>query len=459
MHNTFSASTHPITHTVEHSQNHFTSLCSNTQQLQAKSEPSVHSLLKPISPTARNNLSPTNYKLTMEHIPDIDDMEIGHINQIHDIGDITGIDINFNTLGDVDDRSTTAPITATTTTTTTATTTNTAITASTNTMSANGDSALNNQEHGKMEDNEGNDGDGNHQHTEYVNHNDRIRNSEDVRIGEEKHEMQDDGEDGGVNSLEEMHEIPMGMDIGNQHIGVDDDEEEGDDGIGEEEEEEEEDDEDDEDDEEGEGAFDDDLDDELGEPSGAFANVGQGLVGKYKNLMMQYWQNTIDSIERDEHDFKNHQLPLARIKKVMKTDEEVKMISAEAPILFAKGCDIFITELTMRAWIHAEENKRRTLQKSDIAAALQKSDMFDFLIDIVPREEEKRKKSQFGASLEQDMEDQSQQPQQQSQQQKQESAPEEVNDYEEYQQVPQQQGYFQQGFQTDGSTQAQYYQQ
>lgn len=64
------------------------------------------------------------------------------------------------------------------------------------------------------------------------------------------------------------------------------------------------------------------------------------------------------------------------------------MISAEAPILFAKGCDIFITELTMRAWIHAEENKRRTLQRSDIASALGRSDMFDFLIDIVPRDPE-----------------------------------------------------------------------
>lgn len=133
--------------------------------------------------------------------------------------------------------------------------------------------------------------------------------------------------------------------------------------------------------------------DEFG-AGGAFANVGQGLDGRYKNMMMQYWQETINSIEHDEHDFKNHQLPLARIKKVMKTDEDVRMISLELPILFAKGCDIFITELTMRAWIHAEENKRRTLQRSDIAALLQKSDMFDFLIDIVPREEEKPKKNQ-----------------------------------------------------------------
>lgn len=103
--------------------------------------------------------------------------------------------------------------------------------------------------------------------------------------------------------------------------------------------------------------------------------------------MTTYWQHVINHLESDNHDYKIHQLPLARIKKVMKADPEVKMISAEAPILFAKGCDIFITELTMRAWIHAEDNKRRTLQRSDIAAALSKSDMFDFLIDIVPREE------------------------------------------------------------------------
>ncbi|CAO3647057.1 unnamed protein product [Mucor hiemalis] len=63
------------------------------------------------------------------------------------------------------------------------------------------------------------------------------------------------------------------------------------------------------------------------------------------------------------------------------------MISAEAPVLFAKGCEIFITELTKRAWVHAEENKRRTLQRSDIATAISKTDMCDFLIDIVPREE------------------------------------------------------------------------
>ena len=49
---------------------------------------------------------------------------------------------------------------------------------------------------------------------------------------------------------------------------------------------------------------------------------------------------------------------------------------------------VFIAELTCRAWLIAESNKRRTLQKSDVAAAIGLSDMFDFLIDILPRDDE-----------------------------------------------------------------------
>merc|ERR1719361_1396716 len=63
------------------------------------------------------------------------------------------------------------------------------------------------------------------------------------------------------------------------------------------------------------------------------------------------------------------------------------MISAEAPVLFAKAAEMFIHELTMRAWIHTEDNKRRTLQRNDIAMAITKYDQFDFLIDIVPRDD------------------------------------------------------------------------
>ena len=38
------------------------------------------------------------------------------------------------------------------------------------------------------------------------------------------------------------------------------------------------------------------------------------------------------------------------------------MIASETPILFAKAAELFIKELTLRAWITTSESKRRTLQ-------------------------------------------------------------------------------------------------
>ncbi|KAJ6365890.1 hypothetical protein OIU77_002453 [Salix suchowensis] len=102
--------------------------------------------------------------------------------------------------------------------------------------------------------------------------------------------------------------------------------------------------------------------------------------------LQMFWINQLQEIEQTA-DFKNHSLPLARIKKIMKADEDVRMISAEAPVIFAKACEMFILELTLRSWIHTEENKRRTLQKNDIVAAISRTDVFDFLVDIIPRDE------------------------------------------------------------------------
>ncbi|XP_020210452.1 nuclear transcription factor Y subunit C-2 [Cajanus cajan] len=85
--------------------------------------------------------------------------------------------------------------------------------------------------------------------------------------------------------------------------------------------------------------------------------------------------------------FKTPNMPLSRIRKIMKADEDVRMISAETPMVFAKACEMFIQELTIRAWANAEENKKKTLQKSDIASAITKNDMFDFLVDIFPRDD------------------------------------------------------------------------
>ncbi len=63
------------------------------------------------------------------------------------------------------------------------------------------------------------------------------------------------------------------------------------------------------------------------------------------------------------------------------------MISSEAPILFSKACELFVLDLTMRAWAHTETGNRRTLQRSDVAEAIADSEAFDFLLDLVPKDE------------------------------------------------------------------------
>ena len=108
-------------------------------------------------------------------------------------------------------------------------------------------------------------------------------------------------------------------------------------------------------------------------------------------IYFSYIRN-LDDLEK----FKDQKLPLARIKKIMKSDEDVRvsfkrkfnfqMISAEAPILFAKACEMFIVEMTHKAYFYAAKNNRKTLQRNDISAAIVDTEIYDFLLDTIPNE-------------------------------------------------------------------------
>ncbi|NXS75244.1 NFYC factor, partial [Pandion haliaetus] len=99
--------------------------------------------------------------------------------------------------------------------------------------------------------------------------------------------------------------------------------------------------------------------------------------------LQSFWPRVMEEIRNlTVKDFRVQELPLARIKKIMKLDEDVKMISAEAPVLFAKAAQIFITELTLRAWIHTEDNKRRTLQHACGADVSARGGLLD--VDLFP---------------------------------------------------------------------------
>jgi nuclear transcription factor Y, gamma len=107
-----------------------------------------------------------------------------------------------------------------------------------------------------------------------------------------------------------------------------------------------------------------------------------------QSSLQEFWTHAAQQIQnlqnQTEQDFKTHNdLPLARIKRIMKSDEDVRMISAEAPVLFAKACELFIIDISVRSWNYSQLHKRRTLQKEDVKEAIQKTDVFDFLVDVI----------------------------------------------------------------------------
>eukprot|EP00540_Astrosyne_radiata_P018052 CAMPEP_0116866780 /NCGR_PEP_ID=MMETSP0418-20121206/26240_1 /TAXON_ID=1158023 /ORGANISM="Astrosyne radiata, Strain 13vi08-1A" /LENGTH=369 /DNA_ID=CAMNT_0004502495 /DNA_START=64 /DNA_END=1173 /DNA_ORIENTATION=- len=126
---------------------------------------------------------------------------------------------------------------------------------------------------------------------------------------------------------------------------------------------------------------------ETGEETTPSATSPQFLA-KLSSTLHTFWTEQLQLVQQlppsTEQDFKTHNdLPLARIKRIMKSDEDVRMISAEAPVLFAKACELFILELTLRSWSFSQHHKRRTLQKEDIREAIQRTDIFDFLVDVI----------------------------------------------------------------------------
>lgn len=131
----------------------------------------------------------------------------------------------------------------------------------------------------------------------------------------------------------------------------------------------------------------------------------------------EMWLGSADgirAIDAATENWRNQKLPLAKIKKIMKSEDVILqelerdrleklaaeegqtathpnekstkfMISGEAPVLMSKACELMIKDLSFRAWRHTERNRRRTLQKQDLHAAVGESEVYDFLIDIVPR--------------------------------------------------------------------------
>lgn len=78
-------------------------------------------------------------------------------------------------------------------------------------------------------------------------------------------------------------------------------------------------------------------------------------------------------------------LPLARIKRIVKQDPDISMISTAAVQTLSAAVQLFVCHFTEQALMESRMNGRNRLTYSDFADAVAHQDELDFLSSIVPR--------------------------------------------------------------------------
>lgn len=58
------------------------------------------------------------------------------------------------------------------------------------------------------------------------------------------------------------------------------------------------------------------------------------------------------------------------------------------PFVEKQAAELFTSELALRSWIHMQDHCRKTLQRSDVGLAIRTTEAFDFLVDLVPSEDQ-----------------------------------------------------------------------
>lgn len=77
-------------------------------------------------------------------------------------------------------------------------------------------------------------------------------------------------------------------------------------------------------------------------------------------------------------------LPLARVKRIMKSDVDVKLISQEAAVLVTKAAELLLEHLAEESCKYTVSDNRKTMQYKDVAQAVKECDVFDFLEEVIP---------------------------------------------------------------------------
>ncbi|MED6207498.1 hypothetical protein PIB30_036367 [Stylosanthes scabra] len=75
-------------------------------------------------------------------------------------------------------------------------------------------------------------------------------------------------------------------------------------------------------------------------------------------------------------------IPLGSVLRQMKADDDVRRVSDEALQVFSQAGEMFAQELALRAWKHAQDDKRLEIMEKDFTAARADSTIYEFLDSV-----------------------------------------------------------------------------
>lgn len=90
-----------------------------------------------------------------------------------------------------------------------------------------------------------------------------------------------------------------------------------------------------------------------------------------------------NSKEKESKDNNSTQLPLARIRTIMKSAPDSDLIAQEALVLVCKAAEMFVQDITKRA--NKQSKKASLLEYKDLAEVVAEDEKLEFLGSIIPK--------------------------------------------------------------------------
>ncbi|XP_017027561.1 DNA polymerase epsilon subunit 4 [Drosophila kikkawai] len=80
-----------------------------------------------------------------------------------------------------------------------------------------------------------------------------------------------------------------------------------------------------------------------------------------------------------EHEAKMTQLPMARIRNIMKLDPDMQVANNEAVFAVTRAVELFVASLARESYTYTVQSKKKTIQKRDVEMAISAVDSLLFL--------------------------------------------------------------------------------